>query len=155
MNNWLISSLGIGEGRIDSPLVSVKQWEEAAVKVGFNTFEVTTDVLDGRASMMISTTNLQSETQLVVPDGEFISDTVKILRAETIENGNTAYTAFASNLCGSLQTKEFKASFSSWASNDIDKSAIYVVLDDGAKPYVRSDFLLYVRNLLTLISGCL
>jgi hypothetical protein len=148
LNNWLITSLGIGEGRIDSPLLSVAQWEEALVRSGFNTFEVTTDVLDGRASMMISTTNLQRETDLFVQDGEFISGIVKILRADTIVNGNTAHEIFASDLRAGLQSKGYEASFASWPSKDIDKGAIYVILDDGAKPYVHSYFLILSEKLV-------
>jgi hypothetical protein len=110
----------------------VEQWEAALERAGFGQFEVTTDVLDGRASTMIST-SLRSDSDPPVQNGSTVPVSAYILSAETV-NGNAVYQKFAGDLCSSLEQAGLASSLVSWPLSEVDNAAIYVVLDDGAKP---------------------
>jgi NADPH:quinone reductase-like Zn-dependent oxidoreductase/NAD(P)-dependent dehydrogenase (short-subunit alcohol dehydrogenase family)/SAM-dependent methyltransferase len=113
------------DGRVDSPLLSIGQWDSILSRNGFNGVEFSTPDHKGptqRSSFIASKAIGQSQDSV-----ENIG-TIELLCESSVLQG------FAWKLSQHFESRGLRTSAASWPSHHIPSSSIYVVLDDVDQP---------------------
>jgi hypothetical protein len=122
--------IGAHEGRIDSPLLSVAQWGSALKNAGFGEVELATDVLDYQASTIVASALPVEE----IANGK-IARPLQIITSSSVRS-KSQYNSFADKLLESFEGAGYAPSFGEFPLIT-DKLVKYVVLEDGAQPFVQ------------------
>ncbi|KAI2467435.1 putative polyketide synthase [Annulohypoxylon bovei var. microspora] len=114
---------GVDEGRTESPLQSVEQWNEHLVKASFSGIDLAAHDLPEpeRHSALLLSTALSADKGM---NGHHISP-IKILNAVQGGPGQS----FSDHLCQSLALRNFKPSIIEWSNSEVDESCAYVIVD--------------------------
>ncbi|KAM0158453.1 hypothetical protein ACHAPG_004132 [Botrytis cinerea] len=122
---------GIDDGRQDTPILSVTQWNDALLRSSFNGVEVSASDFDGPASLcdlLVSTytpTSVEPELEIEILVGETLAK---------VNNPSHDIQSFAWDIYLRLREQGFKTSFSSWSKKRVDSSCLYLILDCSNNP---------------------
>jgi len=119
---------GYDDGRQDSPLLSLDQWNDSLLAASFDGIEVSGDDYGGEVQM---TTMMVSKA--IAPSEKLASPGVAI-----IAKPSTYLNNFASELSSTLGVKGLQTSIETWSSYRNDDSLVYVVLDDSSNPILAN-----------------
>lgn len=110
--------------------MSVAQWGSALKAAGFGSIELATDVLDYQASMIVAS----ALPVKLIANGK-TARPLHIITSPSVKS-KTQYRRFGDDLLESFERSGYATSFAGFPVT-VDKSVKYVVLEDGAQPYIE------------------
>lgn len=118
---------GVDEGRTESPLQSVEQWNKHLVQASFSGVDLAAYDLPEpeRHSALLLSTALTVGNEV---NGYHITS-IKLLNAMQEEAGHY----FGNQLCQSLALRSFEASVIEWSDTEVDETCAYVIIDSVDK----------------------
>ena len=140
----LTLNLGVEDGRKDSPLLSVEQWDRALSRNSFTGVNMAIKDFEGpwsKATMMISSAQkLRSSTGVA---------TVEILCGHTLDKHCQSFSAQLSLV---LKEQGFHTNVAPWPSHQVKKDSIYVILDSCERPLLAESQEEQFKRTTTLIT---
>ena len=126
--------LGVDDGRTDSPLITIEQWDAALRRTGFDGLEIAAKDYEGdaqRAAMMVAKAIVEDDTTKDTP--------VRLLVHEDLMA--TVGQDYVFQVKSSLSEAGLSVSTESLSSANINFSpdTLYIILDDGANPILKTD----------------
>ncbi|KAI0896476.1 putative polyketide synthase [Annulohypoxylon nitens] len=118
---------GVDEGRIDSPLQSVEQWNEHLVKTSFSGIDLAAYDFpepERHSALLLS-------TALTVSNGANGHDTIPMKLLNAIQEGSGH--CFGDQLIQCLSLRNSEASVIEWSDTEVVESCAYVIIDSAEK----------------------
>lgn len=137
---------GVDEGRTESPLQSVEQWNQHLIKASFSGVDLAAHDLPEpeRHSALLLSTALQSS----VTSNGYHTSPIKMLNAIPEDSGNS----FCENLVEDLVKKGFEPSLIEWTNDAVDESCSYVVIDSTDNLLLQNASPVQFSHLTSLLS---
>jgi NADPH:quinone reductase-like Zn-dependent oxidoreductase len=121
-----MNDVGVEDGRIDAPLLSLEQWNNALLRNGFNGVMMSAYDYEGpaqRSAMIVSKAVIHEASQPRFP--------AKLLLSPSWE---TQVPAFVTQLSAVLNGSGLNVSTALFPVKDISAETLYIILDDGTNP---------------------